>query len=174
MSNFPLACTVCGFKNRPGAMLCANCGNMLTVNETLATRKLATQEIEFQKLEDIKNTGSDSFKQGMRFRVVLNDFDLALEIEPSERDVVIGRRDQYSRFVPEIDLQDYGGYKMGVSRKHAALVKKENKLYVRDFGSANGTFVNGVQLQPQEMVQVKDGDTVSLGNLGMKVYFLSS
>ena len=38
-----------------------------------------------------------------------------------------------------IDLTSYDPYWKGVSRKHAVLTYRENRLYIHDVGSANGT-----------------------------------
>ena len=50
-----------------------------------------------------------------------------------------------------------------VSRKHAQLLRNGNQVIVKDFGSTNGTFVNGVQLQGEK--QLQSGDTVQFGSV---------
>lgn len=71
-----------------------------------------------------------------------------------ERDVtIIGRN-------PECDvvLQP-----KSVSRRHAAIVRKEGGFLLRDMGSTRGTFVNGVRLTNPMMLQ--DGNTLQIGEL---------
>ncbi len=54
-----------------------------------------------------------------------------------------------------------------VSRRHCAIVKKDDVLWVEDLRSRNGTFVNGLKLT--EPKQLADGDLVRVGSLELKV-----
>ena len=47
-----------------------------------------------------------------------------------------------------------------VSHYHARVFKEEDRLMLEDFGSLNGTFVNGQRVQ---MVTLKPGDSVAIG-----------
>ncbi len=47
-----------------------------------------------------------------------------------------------------------------VSHYHARVFKEEDRLMLEDFGSLNGTFVNGQRVQ---MVTLKPGDSVGIG-----------
>jgi pSer/pThr/pTyr-binding forkhead associated (FHA) protein len=47
-----------------------------------------------------------------------------------------------------------------VSHYHARVFKEEDRLMIEDFGSLNGTFVNGQRVQ---MVTLKPGDSVAIG-----------
>lgn len=52
-----------------------------------------------------------------------------------------------------------------VSRYHAVVkIGKDNKAYINDLGSRNGTSVNGVKITPGKDFRIRKGDTVSLGN----------
>lgn len=53
-----------------------------------------------------------------------------------------------------------------VSKKHCVLVVDNSSIFVRDNGSANGTFVNG-QLAAQKLV--KSGDRISVGDFVLEV-----
>jgi predicted component of type VI protein secretion system len=50
-----------------------------------------------------------------------------------------------------------------VSRRHCAITMYSSKVTVRDFGSANGTFVNGQRVQGE--VKIGDGDVLQVANL---------
>lgn len=50
-----------------------------------------------------------------------------------------------------------------ISKKHCAILIKEGKVFVRDFESTNGTFVNDEQISGE--IEVKSGDTVRVGPL---------
>lgn len=47
-----------------------------------------------------------------------------------------------------------------VSRVHAQIVWKEQKYFVRDLESANGTFLNSERIQENEDIEMKNGDKV--------------
>lgn len=52
-----------------------------------------------------------------------------------------------------------------VSRFHAVLkIKNNNKAFIRDLGSRNGTTVNGVKITAMQDTPIKKGDIVTLGN----------
>jgi pSer/pThr/pTyr-binding forkhead associated (FHA) protein len=91
-------------------------------------------------------------------------------IFPAE-ETVVGRRDS-SSFRPDVDLSLWGGYRSGVSRRHALLVRKPgHQLYLVDLGSSNGTFINGERLVPEQPYLLHDGDEIKFGHLVTRVYF---
>lgn len=54
-----------------------------------------------------------------------------------------------------------------ISKRHCALITKDGKVYVRDFDSTNGTFVNEQQLKGQR--ELKNGDVLKLGPVVFRV-----
>jgi pSer/pThr/pTyr-binding forkhead associated (FHA) protein len=54
-----------------------------------------------------------------------------------------------------------------VSRQHCALIVKDQKLYVRDLGSRNGTFVNEERVEKHK--RLKLGDILRVGKLEFEV-----
>ncbi|MFO0935617.1 MAG: FHA domain-containing protein [Gemmataceae bacterium] len=59
-----------------------------------------------------------------------------------------------------------------VSKQHCAFVIKDEKVFLKDFGSTNGTFVNDNQLVPNSTVQIRPGDRVKVGPLDFTVQFV--
>jgi diguanylate cyclase (GGDEF)-like protein len=55
-----------------------------------------------------------------------------------------------------------------VSRQHCELIYEKDRLYVRDLGSANGTYVNGKRIK--DITELKDGDTMILGGPSFKYF----
>jgi len=51
-----------------------------------------------------------------------------------------------------------------ISKKHCALIQKGEKVYIKDFGSTNGSYVNDQPVQ-NAAVQLKNGDTLKIGPL---------
>jgi|TARA_Y100000385_G_scaffold260234_1_gene289965 pSer/pThr/pTyr-binding forkhead associated (FHA) protein len=54
-----------------------------------------------------------------------------------------------------------------VSRKHCAIIKKDDVLWAKDLRSRNGTFVNGIRISEPKLLA--DGDLVRVGSLELKV-----
>jgi SARP family transcriptional regulator, regulator of embCAB operon len=52
-----------------------------------------------------------------------------------------------------------------ISRCHALLLTRAGHVAVMDLRSANGTFVNGVQVQPDAPVRLADGDLIRMGRV---------
>ena len=51
-----------------------------------------------------------------------------------------------------------------VSRKHAVIIWKNEKYYISDLGSANGTFVNGIEVKEGMEFELKNKDRIMLAN----------
>lgn len=58
-----------------------------------------------------------------------------------------------------------------VSKQHCAFVIKDERVFLKDFGSTNGTFVNDEQLAPNSTLEIKPGDRVKVGPLDFSVQF---
>ena len=53
-----------------------------------------------------------------------------------------------------------------ISRRHAQILRQDDRIIVRDLGSSNGTYVNGVRV---ESAQLKPGDLVTFGKVGFRL-----
>ena len=52
-----------------------------------------------------------------------------------------------------------------VSRIHARLSKEGQEICVTDLNSTNGTFKNGLRLEPNETVAIEPGDEIRFGRM---------
>lgn len=52
-----------------------------------------------------------------------------------------------------------------VSRIHARFDKQGDKILLTDMNSTNGTYKNGLRMQPQETVEIEPGDEIRFGSL---------
>lgn len=59
---------------------------------------------------------------------------------------------------PQVDIQLND---LGVSRHHVRVESRGDEVFVRDLGSANGTFINGLQVTSD--YRLADGDKITLG-----------
>lgn len=141
---------------------------------TLATPAVNTGMI--QQVQDL-GTGTPHFEREMILEIQLADHDDPIHIPGAsmQTPLIIGRSDETFRDV-HIDLELYGGFKAGVSRRHAAIVQnnKDQILEIWDLGSSNGTYINGERLHQNQRQRIHDGDEIRIAKLLMKFFFLSS
>ena len=52
-----------------------------------------------------------------------------------------------------------------VSRIHARIVREKAEAYLEDLNSTNGTFKNGLRLQPYEKRKLEEGDEIKFGSV---------
>lgn len=94
-------------------------------------------------------------------------------VAPDEEGYVIGRSDETSDFLPDIDLAKYSARELGVSRRHAALVRYLGTPHLIDLNSVNGTFLNGRRLIPDMPYPVEFESSVRLGTLQLEFDWVS-
>ncbi len=85
--------------------------------------------------------------------------------------MVIGRSDSATGASPEVDLTPFEAYGKGVSRKHALITVKDQRLMIRDLNSTNGTRLNNVLCKPGEEYRLRHGNELMLGTLRLQVSF---
>ncbi|MEZ4669031.1 MAG: FHA domain-containing protein [Anaerolineae bacterium] len=91
---------------------------------------------------------------------------LNLQVQLSQTNgLVIGRSDSRSSYIPDVDLAEMKALEKGVSRRHAAFVRLQEKLHILDLGSINGTYLNGTRLKPETPYLINSGDQLGLGDL---------
>lgn len=78
-------------------------------------------------------------------------------------EIFLGRGEAGPEFVGMYDSNDAD--KLGVSRRHAMLRPTDNKLFLMDLGSTNGTRLNGHSIGVNTPYSVSDGDRITLGRL---------
>lgn len=90
--------------------------------------------------------------EGGRHRLLTQDGCLIASLESAV--LTIGKKKE------EVDLvlQD-----ASVSRIHARITKEEGKFYLEDLNSTNGTFRNGIRMQPYERKKLDEGDEIRFG-----------
>jgi predicted component of type VI protein secretion system len=153
--------------------LCYSCGDFLHPgNSKQATRALLETNEMFYSDEFF--TSESVLSLNVRGATDI-DMTHTYEIRPqdSKTELVIGRRTDNSPMIPDIDLTEHHAEQRGVSRLHVTLRydAQHNNLTVMDMGSANGTFLNGQRLHPNEVRTLRSGDELRLGKLVMSVTF---
>jgi predicted component of type VI protein secretion system len=55
----------------------------------------------------------------------------------------------------------------GISKRHCSLITRGGKVFVKDFASTNGTFINDQPIEDER--EVKDGDCLQIGPLAFRI-----
>ncbi|MEO8609397.1 MAG: response regulator [Chloroflexota bacterium] len=85
--------------------------------------------------------------------------------------MIIGRSDPLTGVYPDVDLGPHGAQSNGVSRQHAAVIAKDNRIKIKDLGSINGTKLNGFALEANQEYRLRHGDSIEIGQLKLQVRF---
>jgi tRNA(Ile2) C34 agmatinyltransferase TiaS len=158
-----IACPKCGKTNSAQEFLCYGCGEFLSsTSPGDATRSLVSTG-------DLPGFSDDYYDENSRLYLRVRGANKAFELLPqnSPRALVVGRNRRDSALVADVDLSDYNGEQLGVSRHHLA-IRYEGETHtvnVSDLGSVNGTFVNGQKLHKGEVRALCHGDQIRLGKL---------
>jgi pSer/pThr/pTyr-binding forkhead associated (FHA) protein len=172
-------CPNCGHNNRAGIVFCENCGASLIGKMPLDTKSLDSSSeeekaqigVEDSVLTDVKIQGTGVFAEGGMLRLGIEGSPDPILFKP-KAETIFGRRDPATGAMPDIDLTPFAGYRMGVSRRHAAIRFGEGQtLDLWDLGSSNGTFLNGTRLSAHRPYRLHDGDEIRLGQMMIRVYF---
>ncbi len=83
--------------------------------------------------------------------------------------LVVGRVDPESAHTPDLDLTPHMALEHGVSRQHAVLIPTADALCLVDLGSTNGTWVNGIYLEPGRRHELSANDRIEFGLLRLIV-----
>ncbi len=164
-------CLNCGHNNRPGVLFCENCGTSLTGGPAVGATKSFGEPAGAAMAEEVMSAGSDYLPPNSRLRIEIEGGPEPILIAPKE-ELIFGRRDPATGAMPDIDLTPYAGYRMGVSRRHAAIRSTDaNRLDLWDLGSSNGTFLNGQRLNAHRPYPIHDGDRLRLGQMTIRILF---
>lgn len=165
-----IRCPNCRKPNKSSDVFCFSCGEFLRKDKT-------PNHYETQRFNDTGALPSADYF-GEESTLILTVASLKeshkFTVRPQEyrHEVVVGRSDG-GTMTPDVDLAAHNAGDLGVSRLHVALQynSRNNILSISDMKSANGTYVNGQKLYPQEVRVLRHGDELRLGRMVMRVFF---
>lgn len=151
-------CNQCGHRNPPGSNFCSSCGDPLDV---LDDRTITL--ITVDPLQDAPGSGDDisvnigELSHGVGVLIVRSGGLAGMRYSLEAENTRIGRHPD-----SEIVLDD-----ITVSRRHAAIIRRDGEYEVLDSGSLNGTYVNQQRI---EAAVLRHGDEVQIGKFRL-VFF---
>jgi pSer/pThr/pTyr-binding forkhead associated (FHA) protein len=171
-------CPYCGAETRPGDNFCLNCGNRLPApggapqqapagigESTLPAEEnwvppTAPASSNGQEVPTVRSDVNEaaptlaSIENPARVTLRTDSGEVLQEFVLEKQEVVIGRAPSSDILLSKDKL---------TSRRHAT-IRYENGAYIlTDERSANGTFVNGQQLEEKVPYTLKNGDRVAIG-----------
>ncbi len=86
----------------------------------------------------------------------LYTLDGRIVMQLTQESCIIGKKKDEAELV----LDDFS-----VSRIHARISRENNAIYLEDLNSTNGTYKNGLRLQPYEKKKLEEGDEIKIGKV---------
>lgn len=169
-----IVCPNCHNKELVGALFCSQCGTQLVFSEV----ETVIYSNGDDDVEILSAAGPDENREKTlphpsheaKSLVSLTLIDTGETLSLGGRsEVTLGRVSKGQPIVPDVDLSPFKAYEAGVSRLHASLKARGEKVLVSDLGSANGTRVNGQKIPPQTQVELQHGDILTLGTLKIQI-----
>lgn len=165
-----IVCKNCKHENLDGSVFCAECGSQLTGKEALVTQNISTKDLRRGERErEAKEDRYQPFNGEEAWGSLhLLDSGHVIPLGGKEH-FTLGRVSEGQPIMPDVDLSPYQAYAAGVSRLHAIIKRGKDNMIFMDLGSANGSFLNGKRLAPNEEHTLQHGDVVALGKMKIQV-----
>lgn len=161
-------CPICKNKNEKEAAVCRHCGAPLHTDAHLtATTRNTEIKINYsEKFEDLSVDEKIIPAEGIA--VYFAGTTKPVEVLTA-KEFVIGRRviETSESF---LDLSDFDGFKMGLSRRHAMVRRTESGYEIIDLSSTNGTWLNDERLVPYTPYPLLSGSQLRLSRIRLFIY----
>lgn len=143
-----ITCPSCKHQEVEGALFCSHCGTTLIgiVDESETSHALQIV-IDFTFVDSNKKTQLTGKEKYVLGRSV-----------PTNKDALL-----------DLDLDQFGGYELGVSRQHAMLKFIDGEFKVVDLNSSNRTFLDEEELYPGIEYSIGDECMLRLGKMRMQL-----
>lgn len=167
-----ILCPNCHHHEFTGALFCSECGARLVVTEAPSTHHIERNQtglLMFQgrsPAPPAPPVSSSSVDAVVSLHLIESGMILHLT---GQNEFTLGRVAEGQPILPDVDLSPYEGYAQGVSRLHSALKLNNQRVYITDLGSSNGTRVNGQKIMPNVDYPLSHGDVIALGKFKIQV-----
>jgi len=165
-----ITCKVCNNQEYHGIFFCDECGSQLAFASSERVNTLVYPNQNRALEVDFSQTIPKKLLEESNFILYSTEREEVIDI-PNQNEFTIGRFVEGQVITPDVDLNNYEAYDMGISRLHATIRidPAKRKAFVVDLGSANGSSVNGYEIPANSEVPLNHGDVLSLGKFNMKV-----
>ena len=163
-------CPVCKLDNDANATICEHCSTPVIhySTEAVTTRRV---EYPFELTDEIREQVTRAYippSKCLSFFLLNKGEPIALR---TEEEFVLGRV-LGPTSEPIMDLTEFDGFAMGVSRRHAMIQANVEKYMLTDLNSSNGTWINGHRLVPTKSYELPNGAVIQLGRIKLVVSYI--
>jgi hypothetical protein len=166
-------CPFCRYDNVSGVARCVMCyASLLEPVPEVAKASMTRIGIRIpeQELVLAQTRTKHSVALGANSIALYIDNDVEPLILELTNQAILGRYTPNSTPQPRIDLTPYRAQERGVSRMHAIIRRTGSGLVLQDLASSNGTWLNGVKLQPYIQTPIKSGDHFQVSQIDIEIY----
>jgi hypothetical protein len=188
-----IKCQSCGTENLDGSQYCDECGAPLkAVEKNIEAPSFQPQFYEAPNIQqasvtsvgipmyigeadtEVKTENNEQpLPKGVHATLQIErGSSVGTEFQLTSDESYIGRWDADNGIFPDVDLDMYDP-EAKVSRRHARIIRENNRYAVEDLGSTNGTFINrGRRLIPGNRQQLNDGDEIIVGKTFLRFHIV--
>ncbi len=166
-------CPVCKTENDLEAVICKQCGAALGGSILESGQETKTTDMQALTAEMIRDWSLKEAREvavpdsGIAFYV--DGHSMPAYIDPAG-EFVLGRK-VGTTSEALLDLAPFGGYSLGLSRRHAVIRQTAAGYEMLDLGSANGTWLNEERLVPHKPYPLPSGSHLRLGRMRVLVLY---
>jgi len=166
-------CPFCNTKNVFESVVCVHCGARLDNPPIESEHKTKTTDMQALTPELIREWSSKETRE-----VVVPDSGIAFYVDghsnpaykDSEGEFILGRK-AGTTSEGLLDLAPFGGYSLGLSRRHAVIRRTGGGYELLDLGSVNGSWLNEERLIPHKSYPLPSGAHLRLGRMRLLVLY---
>jgi hypothetical protein len=168
-----ILCPTCQNKEPSGALFCSECGARLVILEIPTTNAIDRNQTGLLMFQPRASSPppAPSTSSGLPEVVVslhLIESGMILHLS-GQNEYTLGRVAEGQPILPDVDLSPYEAFSQGVSRLHSVLKLNNQRVFITDLGSSNGTRVNGQKIMPNVDYPLNHGDVVALGKFKIQI-----
>lgn len=167
MSSSVKFCPICHSENDNEATICTICGASLDEKKYITTKNPEIKVNYSDKPEELHIDEAIIPKQGIAvyFAETTKPF-----VIRTDKEFIIGRS-LVPTSEPMLDLSDFDGFKMGLSRRHVMIRQTSSGYEVIDLSSTNGTWLNDERLTPYAPYPLPSGSRLLLSRIRLVVFY---
>ena len=172
-------CLVCNTENELEAIVCRHCGAALDGSFLESGYKTKTTDMQALTPEMIRDWSLNESKE-----VAVPDSGIAFYVDGHSKPAYIDSRGEFvlgrkagttsEMLLDLVDLAPFGGYSLGLSRRHAVIRRTGDGYELLDLGSVNGTWLNEERLIPHKSYPLPSSSYLRLGRMRIFVLYRPS
>ncbi|HEY5731091.1 MAG TPA: FHA domain-containing protein [Anaerolineales bacterium] len=160
-------CPICRHENAIEAKKCVKCGASLDEKKYITIKTPSVQISYSDKPKDLTVDEAIIPREGI---VVYFAESTKPHVVRTDPEFVIGRT-LIPTSEPMLDLSDFDGFKLGLSRRHAMIRKTTTEYEIIDLASTNGTWLNEEKLTPYAPYPLPSGSRLFLSRIRLFVFY---